>query len=126
MESGLVYALGPHTSVEWTNRYGFEESGSAAVQQETYRTGLQLAHAVSPRLSLTLGTFFQHSTQTIIGPETTSSQDSFDINVGLRYVVTRGFSLSTSYDFTKVNGGAGTFGNPYSRNRFTLGAQFTF
>ena len=127
VETGLVYALGPHTSVEWTNRYGFEESGSAFVSQETYRTGLQFSHGISPRLNLTLGSFFAYSTQSsTVGPETSASQESFDINVGLRYIVTRGFSLSTTYDFTKVNGGGGSFGTPYGRNRFTLGAQFTF
>jgi hypothetical protein len=128
VETGLVYALSPKSSVEWTNRYGFEESGSANVRQETYRTGLQFAASLNSRLSFTLGTFFAHSTQDLLGiGGGSASQDSFNINVGFRYIVTRGFSIFTNYDFTKVNGGgSGTFGSGYGRNRFTIGAQLTF
>ncbi len=61
----------------------------------------------------------------MIGPNGVgSSTDAYDLSISFRYQLTRHIDLDTSFQHTDVSSGA--FDANYSRNRYSVGASFTF
>lgn len=128
-EGTLKYALGKDTSMEWTNRYGIEESDVLInPSRKTFRTGLRVKHNFTARITGTLGAYYQHDkydaieTPMVIGAA--FDENSIDVAVAIRYALTRYFAVEAGYNHSEVL--SDSLFREYSRNRFFGGLNLTF
>jgi long-subunit fatty acid transport protein len=122
-ESVVDYASSNH-SLSWTSSYGFESPTSAGVTTtKTWRTGLRLTYDLTSRLSSTTGVYYHHDENTG-GTDSTGSQDSFDLTLGLRYTINKHFTLHLDYNHTTLGSLGSTPG--YSRNSYFGGLTYTY
>lgn len=126
MESSLRYQFRPASALSWTMRYGTEQSGIFDVsQRQTFRTGLSLTHAITPRLSSVFSLNYlcnYYSQDQVI--------DSFvenivDFNVGVNYQLNRFVGLEAGYQFT-VDIAPEDTDRDYTRSIVFVGANFSF
>jgi hypothetical protein len=135
-EGTVNYVLGKDTSVSWNAHYGIEE-GDVVFNptRTTFRTGVQGKHNLTARISASLSIYFDHDdyegiqvTNPTPPPATVSSpaftEDAFNIDLALRYAVTRYMGIQTGYDHSEVS--SGTAGRDYSRNRVWGGINVAF
>lgn len=126
MESTLRYQLRPASALSWTMRYGTEQSGIFDVsQRQTFRTGLSLTHAITPRLSSVFSLNYlvnYYSQDQVIASFT---ETIVDFNVGLNYQLNRFVGLETGYQFT-IDIAPEETGRDYTRNIVFVGANFSF
>ena len=128
-EGTLNYALGPRSTVSWTNRYSIEEPDvPGSPMRQTFRSGLQLSYAVTARITATLGAFYQHDGNEggQVGDDSSPSftENSFDLALAVRYAITRNFAIEAAYSHTEVTSDISL--REYARNRYSLGANFSF
>jgi hypothetical protein len=129
-EGTLGYALGPHLSLSWVNRYSIEEPDIVGSQaRTTFRSGLSGTYKLTPRITASLSATYEHDENDgttfgffIISPPFT--EDSFSLSLGLRYAINRTWGAELGYDFADVESGLPGLG--YYRNRFYGGVNFTF
>jgi hypothetical protein len=128
-EGTVNYALGRRTSVSWTSRYSIEEPDVAASpRRTTFRTGLQAKYSLTPKLTSSLGVFYQHddnkqsNAPVLLSPQFT--EQTIDLSLGLSYAITRNFSVEAGYSWTEVY--SDIVLREYSRNRFYLGLNANF
>ena len=128
-EGTLNYAVGPRTSLSWTNRYSIEEPDVAGSQSRTtFRTGLQVIYGITPRITSRIGAFYQHdeneafSSPFAVSPAFT--EDSLDLAIGIRYAINRNLSLEAGYNHTEVL--SDIVLREYSRNRYFFGVAYSF
>jgi len=122
-EGSLGYVSSNH-SLNWTSSYGYESPTATGVTTtKTWRTGLNLTYDLTSRLSSTTGVYYHHDENTG-GTGSTGTQDSFDLNLGLRYTINKRFTLHADYNHTTL-GSLGTTPG-YSRNRYSAGLSYTY
>jgi len=128
-EATLNYALGPHASVSWVNRYGLDQPDVAgAASRTTYRTGLVLNYPFTARIRSTFSLYYQHDsydpllTPTFFSPA--FDEDSLDLGLGVRYEINPIFAVLAGYNHTEVF--SDIFFREYARNRYYLGFNATF
>src|SRR5438477_4671637 len=124
-EGTLGYVRSNH-SLNWTTSYGYESpTATGATTTKTWRTGLNLTYDLTSRLSSTTGVYYHHD-ENQGGTETSSTgtQDSLDLNLGLRYTVNKHFSLQLDYNHTTQSSLGSTPG--YTRNRYFGGVTYTY
>jgi hypothetical protein len=127
-ESSVGYVSSNH-SLNWLTSYGFESptAGGGVTTTKTLRTGLNLTYGLTSRLSSEAGVYYHHddnSGGTGTGTSSTGTQNSLDINLGLRYTINKHFTLHLDYNHT-TQGAMGS--NPgYSRNRYFGGVTYTY
>jgi hypothetical protein len=123
LESVVEYTSSNHT-LSWTSSYGFENPTAAGVTTtKTWRTGLRLTYDLTSRLSSTAGVYYHHDENTG-GTGSTGSQDSFDLNLALRYFINKHFTLNLDYSHTTLGSMGSTPG--YSQNRWSGGVTYTY
>jgi hypothetical protein len=123
LESVVDYTSSNHT-LSWTSSYGFEAPTAAGVTTtKTWRTGLRLTYDLTSRLSSTAGVYYHHDENTG-GTGSTGSQDSFDLNLALRYFINKHFTLNLDYSHTTLGSMGSTPG--YSQNRWSGGVTYTY
>jgi len=124
-ESLLEYVSSNH-SLNWTTSYGFESpTAGGATTTKTLRTGLNLTYGLTSRLSSVAGVNYHHDdNQGGTGTSSTGTQDSFDLNLGLRYTINKHFTLHLDYNYT-MQGSMGS-NSGYSRNRYFAGVNYTY
>lgn len=126
MESTLRYQFRPSSSLSWNMRYGTEASGLDDVtQRQTFRTGLDLTHAFTPRLSASLGVYYllnYYDQDEVIEAFT---ENIVGFSAGLNYKVTRWAALQAGYSFT-IDMAPEYTGRQYTRNIAFVGAGFSF
>ena len=125
-ESSLGYVSSNH-SLNWTTSYDFEAPTAAgATTTKTWRTGLTLNYGLTSRLNSIAGVFYHHDENTGGSGSTSStgSQDSFDLNLGLRYFINKHFTLHLDYSHTTLGSMGATPG--YSRNSYTGGVTYIY
>ena len=128
-EANLSYVFSGKTNLSWNAFYGTQESyladSSASV---TFRTGLSVSYAVTPRIAATLGGNYQHNenggTEIFSGVRTDSTEDSIDLSLGLTYSINRFLSATAGYSHTEVESDFGI--RSYSRNRYSGGLSVNF
>ena len=123
LESVVDYMSSNH-SLSWTTSYGFESpTAVGATTTKTWRTGLRFTYDLTSRLRATAAAYYHHDENT---GETasTGSQDSFDLNVGLRYFINKHFTLGLNYNHTTLGSLGSTPG--YSRNSWFGGVTYTY
>jgi hypothetical protein len=128
-EATLNYALGPHLSLTWTNRYSLEEPDvPGSPSRTTFRTGLSARYQITPRISSALSVFWEHDdndgtvTPFFISPPFT--EDIFSLSSSLRYAFNRNWGVELGYDFSEVKSDFPF--REYYRNRFYGGVNFQF
>jgi hypothetical protein len=126
MESTLTYAVAKATTVAWNMRYGTEASGLADVtQRQTFRTGLVVNHAFTPRLAANFAMNYQcnYYDQDDVIP--TFTENIVDFSAGLTFRVNRWVSLQAGYQYT-IDIAPESTGREYNRSVVFAGANFTF
>jgi hypothetical protein len=130
-EATVGYKLGKDTSVSWNMHYGIEEGDlQFNPTRKSFRTGVQGKHNLTPRISASLALFYYHDDYaefTSGNPPTINPsfvEESFNVDLSLRYAVTRYLGIETGYDHTEVS--SGTALRDYSRNRVWGGLNFVF
>jgi putative beta-barrel porin BBP2 len=134
-ESSVSYKLGKDTSIVWESRYGIEEGDVVTNStRKTFRTGIQGRHNLTSRVSANLAMYYSNDdyeeTRTldpvtdkfVINPA--FAEDSFNVDLSLRYLVTRYMGIDVGYDHTTVSSGAML--RDYSRNRVWGGVNVSF
>ena len=96
--------------------------------QPTFRTGLQFHYAITPRISSTLGFNYhenQNQPQTIITPGATLvAANAYDVLLNFRYQINRHFDCDLGYQRSGASSSDPL--QEYSRNRYSIGVNFTF
>lgn len=139
-ESTVTYLLGKDTSVQWYTRYGIEEGDILFnPTRKTFRTGLQGKHNLTARISASFSVYYDHDDYneteirvanpfppppTVLQTNPSFTEDSFYIDLALRYAVTRYLGAQIGYDHTTVNSGG--VNRDYSRNRVWGGVNVAF
>lgn len=123
-ESTLTYGFAQRSTVIWSNRYGFEDSGSVTSRRTSYRTSLTVNHGFTPKLSLALSLYYNHYATEMEGAQEEIKEDAIDGSLTLRYVVKSNFSINLNYTHTEVLSSLPT--NEYDRNRYSLGVEYSF
>lgn len=124
LESTVSWRYNPVGFLSWNTRFGFEESGSADTEVLSLRTGLSAVQAFSSRLRGSAGLTYVHRTYSNHTTNIDATEQTFDVNVGLEYALTKRFSLNASYVFTTSISDSEV--NDYYRNRIFLGAEYSF
>jgi len=125
-ESSVDYVRSNH-SLNWVTSYGFESptAGGGVTTTKTLRTGLNLTYGLTSRLSSVTGVYYHHDENSGgTGTNSTGAQDSFDVNLGLRYTLNKHFTLHLDYNHTTQGSMVSTPG--YSRNRYFAGVTYTY
>ena len=127
-ESGLTYIYGKGSSLNWTTRYGFEETPSRDSSQKTvsFRTGLNVNQVLTARISANLGLNFNRiTTSSNVNQNLPSTdQDELSLGLGLNYVFNPHLSFNLSYTYNQLRATAQT--SDYSRNQTFMGANYSF
>ena len=119
VETSLAYISSNH-SLNWITSYGFESANTQGVSvRTTLRTGLLLKYGLTSRLSSIAGVNYHHDDNQGVG-----TQDSFDLSVGLRYMIDKHFTFNVDYEHT-TQGSLGSSPG-YSRNRYFAGLTYTY
>ncbi len=129
--SNVNYVLGEKTEINWTNRYSIQESDDSNVSGPTsrtsFRTGLGLRHALTPRISTTLSAYYSTGSggdSTEPNGDPSSGRDTLALSFSAGYAVNR--HLSANVGFTHIEVDSDSLTNSYSRNRYSAGLRFTF
>lgn len=126
MESNLSYQFGPASTLSWNARYGTEPSGLTNVtQRETFRTGLAVNHAFTPRISANLGFNFEVDYFDQAGVVGSFYETIFDVTAGVNFKINRLVSLSAGYQFVSVYAPE-NINFEYTRNVAFAGVNFAF
>ena len=93
------------------------------------RSGLNLATSSTSRINLRAGLYYDHEenqagTGGTVVSTSTGSQDSLNLNLGLKYRINKHFALHADYEYTNQSSSGGTSG--YSRNRYFAGVTYTY
>ncbi len=122
----MNYAIAQNTAFSWTNRYSIEQSDvPQLLSRQTYRTSASLRHNFTSRIVVGLNVAYQHDDYDGNAFSSGFDEDSFDISLSARYAITRNWAIDAGYTHTEVVSDANLF-REYSRNRYYLGATFTF
>jgi hypothetical protein len=123
---GSVDYAGSNHSLNWVTSYGFESpTAGNATTTKTLRTGLNLTYGLTSRLNSVAGIYYHHDeNQGGTGTSTSGTQDSFDINLGVRYLINKHFTLNLDYNHS-TQGSMGSVPG-YSRNRYFAGVTYTY
>jgi hypothetical protein len=135
-EGTVNYKLGKNTAVTWSSHYGIEEGDVGTnPTRKSFRTTLQGKYDLTPRIGTSLSISYyrdDYASFTTVNPMPPPNltvnpsfvEESFDINLALRYAVTRYLGLQIGYDHTEISSGQGI--RDYSRNRVWGGLNVVF
>lgn len=125
-EATLNYALGQRTSVSLFNRYALEQPDvPEAFSRTTYRSALGIKHNFTSRIVAGLNFAYQHDDNDGSFLIEGFDEDAFDISLGVRYAINRNWAIDAGYQHTEVISDESLF-REFSRNRYYIGATFSF
>jgi Putative beta-barrel porin 2 len=120
-ESTVDYQLRPASTIEWYNRYGLEESDiNSQGYRKTYRTGLQLIHAIGAKTTLRVAIFYSDNEYS----DPTATEYIVDVELSGSYAITRKLSLTGGYTFVRDSSTIPT--RTYSQSRGNVGLSYSF
>lgn len=126
MESTLRYQFAPASSLSWNMRYGTEQSGlNNVTQRQTFRTGLNLSHGITGRLSANLGLNYQVNYYDQANVIQDFYENIVDVAVGLKFQLNRFTALEAGYQYT-IDIAPDYTGREYNRSIAFVGANFAF
>lgn len=128
-ESSLEYIVSRHTSLSWNGSYSVEQpQQQRVVTQKSFRTGLQVSHSFTGRISSSLDFSYSHeqsqqgTSLATVGPA--FDQDVFSISLRGRYQIRRRLAFDASYEHSEVSSGRSI--SQYARNRISGGLSYSF
>jgi hypothetical protein len=125
-EGTLNYALAQGTSISLNTRYSLEQPDvPEAFSRQTFRTALSVRHAFTARITGGLSFAYQHDDNDGTSLISGFDEDAFDIALSVRYAINRNWAIDAGYHHTEVISDEALF-REFSRNRYYLGATFTF
>jgi hypothetical protein len=129
IDGTLSYALGPHLSLSWNNRYSIEEPDVPGSQaRTTFRTGLTGSYKLTARILASLAAYYQHDendpSMVFIFIQPGFAEDSLSLSLTLRYAINHTWGVDVGWDFSNVS--SDITEREYYRNRFYGGLNFTF
>jgi opacity protein-like surface antigen len=125
-EATLNYAIAQSTQITWFNRFSLEQPDvPESFSRQTFRTALSLRHNFTARISAGLNVAYQHDDNEGSFDIGGFDEDSFDISLGVRYAISRNWAIDAGYTHTEVVSDEALF-REFSRNRYYVGATFTF
>jgi predicted porin len=124
-ESSLAYVLGSKTVLSWNAGYSIESPDVVnASSRETLRTGLNLSHQLTGLISATASAYYRHDMNVMSGDSGNSTENAFDVALGLSYAFRHNMSATISYQRTQLF--STEPGESYSSNRVSLGLLVSF
>jgi hypothetical protein len=128
-EGTLNYNVGKQTTISWINRYSIEEPDTLLnPSRETFRTGVAAKHDFTPKITGTLGAYYEHDDyQSVNQPgfvSTAFTEESIDLTISLRYAITRYLGVEAGYNYTDIISDISA--REYTRNRYWAGVNLTF
>ncbi|MGI9087627.1 MAG: outer membrane beta-barrel protein [Chthoniobacterales bacterium] len=129
LEGTLSYLLTGKTSLNWNISYASEESNIATSPGSlSFRTGLQLTHALTPRISSNLSFYYAHTdnqaSAIFFGGNPEFSEDALDFSLTFSYALNRYFSANAGYNRSGVESDFSL--RSYTRNRYFGGLSVNF
>jgi hypothetical protein len=125
MDSATTLALPHEGSLSWTNEYGSQASGSADVNDVSYRTGLNISQPLSTKLVLSLSIAYNYLiSKNTSAPAGDYTQNQLQTSLSLGYNLTPRLSLSLSYNY--IDFLTSQINSSYLRQQIYLGGSYTF
>jgi len=124
IESNVTRQFGKGAQLEWINRYGFENSGSADEVRLTYRTGLHGWLKLSGKLNALLAADYSNSNLSDVFGVPEGHEHTIDATAGLDYRYSRRNSFYIRYTRLQVIESSAL--SSYSENRYFVGASWLF
>lgn len=129
VQASLTYAVTGKTSLSWNASYATEESNVATSPGSlSFRTGLVLTYAVTPRISSNLSFFYARTdndaSAIFIGGNPAFSEDALDFALSFNYALSSRFTANVGYDRSEVDSEIEF--RSYSRNRYSGGLTLSF
>ena len=119
------YQYQRYSSLQAYLNYGFQYSNLAISQtNKALRLGVTVTHGITPRLSAFLGFFYEHDDYSSTPVASAFSEDTLNVNTGLRFALTPKISLQAGYQHTTLLSDAPAL--EFDQNVFTLGANYNF
>lgn len=125
-ETTLGYIFPRGSTVTWTNRYGFEDSGSSLQSQQTYRTNLNLNYVLGARTTAGIGVAYNRVTTSFIDGNSQDdiTQEQLQASITLQYILSRTLSFNANYTLTQLT--SNQQGADYRRNQIFIGGSYSF
>jgi hypothetical protein len=124
MELSTGWRYSPTGVLSLTSHYGFEQPPGINETLQVFRLGLNLSHAITSRLRLTIGVAGANRVTNYTVSHASTTERNLDFNLGLQYTLTPHITLTANYDLLED---LNTIpGSNYYRNQSFLGAQYTF
>lgn len=121
-EGSLNYIYGLYSNIDLYSRYGFEQNNLAFSNElRTFRVGLRGTHGFTSKFSLFGSVYYLYNDYSgFIGYR----EDILSASAGLRYAITRNWSVETAYTYTNLWSDQDF--REYQHNRVYLGGTFSF
>ena len=125
-EGNLIYLFPRGSSVEWSNRYGSEDSGAVGTNRQTYRTTLGARYVIGTRSSATLGLTYVRSSIESGGVDqvVTNTEQQIQASLGLQYLITRRWTANATFSMSRFL--STVPGLDYNRHQASIGATYSF
>jgi len=129
-DGSLNYVVSEKTSVSWTIQYSTEEPEViGSTSQTTFRTGLGMTYALTPRISSSLNVTYlsdenNPSDLTILLGRSSFTEESVDFGLSLQYAINPRLSFTAGLHFTEVLSGVSA--RSYSRSSYNAGLSYSF
>jgi len=124
-EITLNYLYRRSSNVQGFLHYGFAYSNLALGQSDkALRLGITFNHSFTPKLSANLAFFYEHDDFSSANASSAYTEDTFNINTGVRYAVTPKFTLQLSYIRTSLLSDQAAL--EYDRDVVSIGGTYTF
>ena len=99
------YAYQRYSSLSAYFNYGFQYSNLAITQtNKALRLGVTINHGFTPKLSAYLGVFYENDNYSQVenAPGSAFTENTFNVNTGVRFAVTPKLSLQAGYQHTQL------------------------
>lgn len=126
-EATLTYLYRRSSSVQGYLHYGFEYSNLTLGQTDkALRTGITFNHSFTPKLTANLGMFYEHDDFSDVAGTGSGAytEDTININAGLKFALTPKFTLSLSYLHTSLLSDQSAL--EYDRDVVSIGGTYSF
>ncbi|MEM7146690.1 MAG: outer membrane beta-barrel protein [Verrucomicrobiota bacterium] len=122
----LTYRAAEKTTLTWANSLGFDQNEIAAFSNRySWRSGLTLAHQITPYISGRVAVGFLYSDfDGLSGVTTGTDENSITVSAGLAYRIFDNTDVNVSYHYTNYS--SDSLFRDYDRNRVSLGLTATF
>lgn len=125
VEQSLNYEYAAFSRIFWRNRYSLEAPDSLNQQsREVYRTGLDVRHGLTARLTLTASVGFEYIWNDDNIGVAPFDEQSINLSTGISYAINRAWSANINYTYDQFFSEIKV--REYERNRFNIGVSYNY